>query len=334
MFEKIKLFLDRIFRDKEYLPDGYFGSKFIDHPQDFEFVGDIDTSNIPRPRYTFDMCNIQYDQNLVHKYSCSAHGTACALSNNTGRLLTTAEIKNIWDQEVNAGNASPLWGGYTYKMVDAYRTWYNNNYPEDKIISIAIPLGTELMEKVLDLGYCIAMGYANYKNYNDDWFTDGKLDKMISGVDKIEYGEYQGGGHCLMLTKSPLKNVDNYVLTRQSYNNNIYTIDLDKVSIKDLVNNGVWHKTGYIFMYINDIKKPIEKVVNQKLLERLSTGRIDAGRFLYCKELNKFAFVQNNEITVLTGRDISEGFKFPYGKSKETFTLGVSEKDLSSMLPK
>lgn len=307
-----------------------FGSIFEKSPKDFEFVGGIDLKNIPKARNTFAQNKFQYHQPYVNANSCSAHGTGGALSDLVGHQFNLMDFKEIWEQEVMKGNASPAWGGYTYKMIDAWREWWNKLHPEDKVISVAVPMSEPIMFELLEKGYSIAMGYKNHIGYTEDWMADNMINKEWDDnvATKEDYGSAYESGHCLRLVKdnkyekkgTGLCCVDNYKDSenRKQWDSNIYGVEED--IIRELVQRGVWHAYGYIFVFEKDFVVPVEQVINQKLTERFEN------RVIFNVKTQKFAVIKNGERIEFKGKDMSELFSIKWGKTNESYVCGIDDK--------
>lgn len=331
MFNKIRMLFD--------FPNVSYKTHFKKQDTDYEIVGAIKDSivvpptNIPEARNRFN--GIQYHQPNVHENSCSAHGPAGALTDLTGIKFTTQQIKDIWEQEVAKGNASPEWGGYSWKMVDAWRNYWNNLFkdnPDMQVCSIAVEMGSPLWFEFLNKGYSITSGYRWINGYDADWAYDIVVNRQWDNDKELEsYGKFEDGGHCLRWSKSynyAVKNntiicIDNYSdsPTRTRYNSNIYGID-EKV-IKELCEKGIWHEWGYVFMFKSDVEKA-NLVINKKLLERFEC------EIVYNAEKNKFAYIENGIPYELNGLpDLL--IKFKQKDRKTSKAVGLTLNDFNSL---
>lgn len=321
---KLRYLLDR--------PEISYKTQFKKQETDYEIVGAIQDSiavppnNIPEARNRFD--GIQYHQPYVNENSCSAHGSAGALSDLTGITFTIQQIKEIWDQEVAKGNASPEWGGYSYKMIDAWRNWWNKQYenqPEMQVCSIVVEVGSTLWFELLNKGYSITSGYRWIEGYDQDWIYDNVINRQWDNDPELEsFGRFQDGGHCLRWAKSynyavknnPIICIDNYrdSPNRQRYNSNIYGIS--ESVIKELCDRGIWHEWGYVFMFKSDVEKA-NLVLDKKLIARLEN------RVIYNKETDKFAIIKNGKAELLKGKNMSELFAKKWANTNESYVLGI-----------
>ena len=324
ILSKIKYLVDK--------PQISYGTYFKKRDTDFEIVSAIKDKiaiapeNIPEARNKFT--GIQYHQPYVHENSCSAHGPATILSALTGITFTTADIKRIWDQEVAKGNAHPDWGGYSWKMVDAWRNWWNEIHKgqDDKqICSITVEMGSDLFFKLQKKGYGITSGYRWVEGYDEDWYYDGIVNRQWdTDVDLESYGTFKDGGHCLAWFYTEIFkrggsnyiNVDNYKDSpnRIRNNNNIYGID-EKI-IKELCKKGIWHEWGYTYMFKSDVEKA-NLVLDKKLIARLEN------RVIYNKETDKFAIIKNGKAELLKGKNMSELFAKKWANTNESYVLGI-----------
>jgi hypothetical protein len=232
---------------KHKIEKGYWGIRDESYNrEDFEFATGIDYRELPTARNHYS--GREYHQVDVSYVSCTIFGSGGALSDITGKELEVMDFRERWNKALTMG-ASESWGWYYSKAVGLWREWWNENNPEDKVFSVRVEMGTDLMYQLLEKGYSIVMGYRHWNGYKDDWEIDGKLDNS-------KFGERTSGGHCIRLCKinESYYIIDNYSKTpwRIKQDRNKYKVI---ASIKELVDNEVFFLSGYIFVFEDDIKR-------------------------------------------------------------------------------
>jgi len=300
-----------------------YGALDILQKTNFKLKDDIKITDIPVARYTFDQKPFQYNQDLTDTMSCSCYGTGACLSSLVGNYFFTSDFDKIWQQEVDKGNASHIWGGYVVKMMDAWAKYWNSNH-EEKVIYFEVKMNNvENVKMLLDRGYRIATGYNNHIGFNADWQNDCVIDKNYDDSrDDEDWGEKTQGGHCISIAKTEEHKVkdceyviiDNYVDKKGREKNNIYGLRLDL--LQELVNRGIVMNHGYVFMFDDD-----SKVIDRALQERAI-----AKHFIFRAESNGDVLYVN-----------SKGQAFSYGTKRckeemirDNMTLPIKDEHLKN----
>jgi len=203
---------------------------------------DIDLPRSPKGTDSFvKNGSIQYNQNDVHKNSCTLHGAMTAYSGLTGYEFSLDERKEIYQEALKRGFDNSI-GWYIYSAVKLIAEWANKHCPVE-VEYFRYNIGTPDFNKALRLGYMPVIGYRGNREYNADRDDNGIIDK-----EQVINSTY---GHCLSgryLKGSMYKGfsltgaVDNYT-TRKT---NCYSIPTNYW--KRLVKNGVFFTTAYIYV--------------------------------------------------------------------------------------
>lgn len=209
---------------------------------------------LPKPKYTFDDKQIQYNQVKVSGVSCTVFGSMGAISDQTGFVFPFEKQKENWDKALSLGATSKGW--YIDKAVDVVRDQYNALHPERELKSFEINMRLEELFYALDMGYSVVTGFSGSKEYN--------LDKMDGVLDGVKFGQVTYG-HCIRITKRSNGDfvIDNYFTNTNK--NNIYEI-LNRENLKKLVQNRVFFSFGHIFVdeidfnNLNDLEKAFADV--------------------------------------------------------------------------
>lgn len=198
--------------------------------------------DIPTPPYKYSDLQIQYSQ-VPYKSSCTLFGPMGAVSDLTGRVWPKQDQADIYQQSLKLG-LKPEIGWYTDDGVDLVRKNYFRLYNQE-LLSFRMPFASEQFYDALKKGYTTVIGYKGNREYNLD-YKDGVLDSTSFGVSTY--------GHCLRLVQTDIDIyeliVDNYVGRKPN------TYKIKKANLKELLDNGVFHKYAFIFV----IKKDFEQL--------------------------------------------------------------------------
>lgn len=287
----------------------------------------IPPDNIPQARNRFN--RIQYNQPDVSENSCSIHWPIGALSDLTGKTFTIQQIKDLWEQMKKDWYASEEWGWYGWYAVDLVRKFWNSMFPDDKVCSLTVEIWSDLYYKLLDKWYSVVHWYRWIEWYDEDWLYDKVIDRQWDKDAELEnYGSFLNGGHYLRTAKSDIYavkwhniiDIDNYCRTpsRVVANNNVYWIDKTVIPILCDNNKRIWHEWWYVFMFENDIAEA-NLTIDRKLLARLEN------RVIYNPDKDKFAIVKNWVAIPLSGKHMSELFKYKWSNTNESYVLGLDK---------
>lgn len=223
------------------IPEGYYGVRGEEYVEtDYQVGGEL---VLPKPRHTFGENKIQYNQDEVHKYSCTIHGAIGALSDLSGYVFTLDERKAMLAEALTQGFDVTV-GWYVNRAVDLVRRFWNTKNPKDTVSSFAVGLRTAEFYDAIELGYSVDLSFNGNKALQTDK-QDGVLDGTDFGVSTY--------GHCIRATKSDDPAylellVDNY--PQRSPN----TVKVLKTTFEQLVKNKVFHARGYIFVFTADLE--------------------------------------------------------------------------------
>lgn len=210
-------------------------------------VGDLETDyqlggelTLPKPRFTFYDKEIQYHQPDVAKNSCSVHGAMGTVSDLTNYEYSLNERKHIWDEALENGATNEV--GWSLRgATDLVRGVWNGRFPEDQLVTFRIRLNSQECLNAIESGYTVYCGYRGNSTYNKDFKEDGVLDSITFGASTY--------GHAVRMVQDKHDKdsmnaiVDNY---NKSSRPNIYTFK--KEHLRDLVANGVFFSSGYLFV--------------------------------------------------------------------------------------
>ena len=168
----------------------------------------------------------QYNQGMTSY--CTLYASMTGISNVTNYKFTDNDIKEILSLvpiEVKTN------GRYLYKAVDTVRNRYNRKFPDDKVVSLLLNTRWQEAIDALGKGYTITTTF----NYNLDYFRD-------ANDGRVEWKNFKPRlwGHAINLRWKWTQVIDNYF----GKDNNIYWIRY----YNDLVENGVFSQSGYIFV--------------------------------------------------------------------------------------
>lgn len=224
------------------LPEGYYGIIGENYQEtDYQVGGEF---LLPKARHTFRENHIEYNQNNVHKYSCTIHGSIGALSDLAAYTFTLTERKELLAQAIASGfNVEKGW--YVNSAVDLVRRYWNQKNALDQVSTFQIGLCSAEFYNALGWGYTIVVGFRGNKAYIADK-ADGVLDGSDFGVSTY--------GHCVRITKCEDDKylefvVDNYV------GQPINGYKVTKENFEALVKNKVFFSTGYVFVFKNDLEQ-------------------------------------------------------------------------------
>ena len=204
---------------------------------DYQLLGGI--LDLPTPKLTFSDWRIEYNQSEVQKNSCTLHGALGAISDLTGYPFTLAQRKEVYDLAVSAG-LDPEIGWYLRNAADLCRKYATKTIGKE-ILSFRVTMGSQEFFDALNKGYSVYFGYHGNSIYNKDFKDDADLDSVTFGT--LTYG------HALRMVRSN----DAFALVVDNYKGrkpNSYTVKKD--NIDDLVRNGVFFLTAYVFALKDD----------------------------------------------------------------------------------
>ena len=205
---------------------------------DWQLGGDL---ILPNPPHTFEQNKIQYHQPEVSPVSCTLHGVLGAISDLTGYTYKLEERKQLWAKAVSLGANDVGW--YIHLAKELGRKDWNDKNPNNKIVAFEVNLGSEKFFNAIDKGYAVVVGHRYNLAYNNDYRSDKKLDG-------VSFGEFVGG-HCDRMNRKDDKTLNITVDNYSAGTNNIY--EVPRANIQALVNNGVYFKVGYIFVFAKDV---------------------------------------------------------------------------------
>lgn len=206
---------------------------------------------LPTPRNTFHMNEIEYHQPKVSAVSCTVHGAAGALSDLTGFKFTTEQLAFFWKEALLRG-ADPSIGWYTASAVDLVRNLSKNIIGEE-FMSFRVSFKEDDVYTALDMGYSAVCSFRGNKKYNED-----KLDGILNA---LEFGTTTYG-HCVRMVGTVERDVyeiviDNYIETKGAKNR----YKVSRENLAKLVANGVFMENAYVFAYKRDFEKMEQETV-------------------------------------------------------------------------
>lgn len=215
--------------------DGYYGV-IADAPKPTDYKLLAGTLELPRSEHKYKDFEIQYNQKEIHVFSCTIHAAIGALSDLTGYRFTMAERQQLFNLAMKKG-FDVTKGWYTSSAVDLVRNFWNGMFPDKEVVTFRVDVGGEEFFQAIDNDYSIVISYNGNGRFQSDHQADGKLDQISFGVSTY--------GHCIRITKDPdiCTAIENYlgVLKFNNYR-------LPDRNIASLLSNGVFHKSGYVFV--------------------------------------------------------------------------------------
>lgn len=202
------------------------------------FAGELD---LPAPSFIYS--GIQYHQPKVNFNSCTVFGAGGTVTDQSGYQFNYDEFKKLWDEAVGLG-ADPNVGWYLRDAVDLLRK-RGSEIIGKKLLSFKVEIASEEFFNALDLGYTVYFGFQGNSLYSNDR-KDGKLDGV--SFPNPTYG------HALRMHKEGndyMAIVDNY--SERTTSPNVYTVNRENIA--QLVKNGVFFISGYVFALESDFNK-------------------------------------------------------------------------------
>lgn len=199
---------------------------------DYQLLGGV--LDLPTPQFTFNDRRIEYNQAEVQKNSCTLHGALGSIGDQAGYEFSFDQRKEVYGLAVTAG-LDPEVGWFLRNAGDLCRK-YATKVIGKEILSFRVTVGSQEFFDALNKGYSVYFGYQGNSAYNKDFKDDADLDSVTFGA--LTYG------HALRMVKSD----DAFELVVDNYKGrkpNVYTVK--KENIDDLVRNGVFFMTAYVF---------------------------------------------------------------------------------------
>lgn len=226
---------------EEVIQDGFHGVIADEFKEtDYQLLAGI--LELPKARTCFYEHQIQYNQKEINNFSCTLHGAIGALSDLKNYRFTLQERQQLLKLAIQKGFDIAK-GWYIASAMDLVRTFWNERHTDDEVLYFRFDLNSSEFAEAYEKGYSIVFGYNGNGKYQSD-FQDGKLDKTTFG--KSTYG------HCIRCSNKPEKAtaVDNYfgLLKINSY-------FLPENNIPELMKNGIFQRSGFIFVDKSDFNK-------------------------------------------------------------------------------
>lgn len=207
-----------------------------------DYIVGWDTLIIPQ---NTNIVKYQYNQALQKRtyYACGIYGAIWCISDLTGYIFSDEEILEIVALAEKEYGWQDEQGMLMSKAVDCVRNWWNKKYPDKKLISRNLYIGTESFFDALKKWHSLAVGGGIISS---EYIQDAEDNGEIS---KTNYKMWSGH---LLRASWDINIIDNYYGLKKfnTYKNN---------NIVALKNNGIFFPSAYLFLLDEDNQAQYEK---------------------------------------------------------------------------
>lgn len=163
---------------------------------------------------------------------CTNYAAFGCISDLFGYQFTLEDILDIHALAESKYGWKEDWWNYLHKAVDCLRDWWNERFPERKIISFRVDLLDDEAQRLIEAWKTLMIWYQTTKEHFVDSEDNGKLDsESFKGAKKT-------WGHAIRHNEK--RNIDNYIWVKKfnSYENK---------RLKDYVKEGTYFQYWFVF---------------------------------------------------------------------------------------
>lgn len=123
-----------------------------------------------------------------YRYTCTITSSILAICDLWDYSMPVEELNRVCERAISEG-LSITEGWSFWQAVDSARKYWNETYPDKRVMSFRINYGSREYFSALSYGYSLVCGYQGNNAYNDDRRQDG----IVSGK-SFKDPTY---GHCI-----------------------------------------------------------------------------------------------------------------------------------------
>ena len=193
--------------------------------------------------------NVIYQYNQWKSLDCTIYASFWAISDLQNYEFTAQEIYEMVEKSFTMWRIRGRWWD-TQKAVDCVRQYWNDNNPDNKVISVRTTIGSDDFKEVFEKWYTIVVTYKGNSAYNmDSW-----IDWVVDGTE-FKPRTYW---HATSLIKKDWHSIkDSYKgRTWNRVDRNIYRL----ADIEWLVRDWTYYPACYYFVKENTLEKKKEEI--------------------------------------------------------------------------